>query len=483
MRNQTRFLLLYLCVLGVLIGTATQLARAQDANQSQSLGQNDTSFETIETEQLNQAELDQMLAPIALYPDTLLSHILVASTYPLEVIQAARWRADNEQMDEQQALDSVEDKDWDPSVKALVPFNDLLQKFSQDLDWLQGLGDAFLLNEEQVLSSVQNLRQKAYAQGNLGNNDYVEVSQDEGQIVIESVEKEVVYVPYYDTRVVYGDWWWGAYPPYYWHHPAHYFLSAGFYWSTSFYIRPSFYFGGFHWGNRHVVANYHYRSNAHNYPHGRRVVSVREYPRWSHNPVHRRGARYDHQQNLNRFVSSGQKQGGKKYHQIDKQRVLNVEQLNNKGQRSKQNVVINKKNTYHQQARNEPIKKRLQDMRNVSKAQNKTYSKGDRNKVNNKQRLVNAATKQQRSKVVDNNQARQKVRPNNYVQNTQKSAATKQARNVQNKSSSNSGKTKTYSSNSNNGSKSRGKSSSQRQSSSGKQTSRPSKASHGKHKR
>ncbi|MFT5674675.1 MAG: hypothetical protein ACI808_000598 [Paraglaciecola sp.] len=482
MRNQTRFLLLYLCVLGVLVGTATQLAQAQDTNQSQPLRQNDTAFEAIEAEQLNQAELDQMLAPIALYPDTLLSHILVASTYPLEVIQAARWRAENELMDEQQALDAVEDEDWDPSVKALVPFSELLQKFSQDLDWLQALGDAFLLNEEQVLSSVQTLRQKAYALGNLENNDYVEVSTGDDQIIIESVEKEVVYVPYYDTRVVYGDWWWGAYPPYYWHHPAHYVLSAGFYWSTSFYIRPSFYFGGFHWGNRHVVANYHYHNNAHNYPHGR-VVSVREYPRWNHNPVHRRGVRYDHQQNLNRFVSSGQKQGGKKHHQIDKQRVLNVEHLNNKGQRSKQNVVINKKNVNHQQARNEPIKKRLKDQRYVSNARNKTNYKGDRDKVNNKQRLVNASANQQRSKVVDNNQARQKVHGNKSIQNTQKSAAAKQTRQVQNKSNSNSGKAKTYSSNSNSGSKSRGNSNSQRQSSSRTQKSRPSKASHGKHKR
>jgi hypothetical protein len=480
MRNQTRFLFLYLFI---LVGSAAQLARAQDANQSQPIGPNDTAFDAIETTQLNQAELDQILAPIALYTDTLLSHILVASTYPLEVVQAARWRANNEQMGGQQALEAVEEKNWDPSVKALVPFNDLLQKFSQDLEWLQSLGDAFLLNEEQVLSSVQNLRQKAYAQGNLDNNDYIDVSQDDGQIVIESVTKEVVYVPYYDTRVVYGNWWWGSYPPYYWHSPVHYVLSAGFYWSPSFYIHPSFYFGGFHWGNRHVVANYHYHNNAHYYPHGRRVVSVREYPRWSHNPVHRRGVRYDHQQNPNRFVSSGQRQGSKKYNQIDKQRVLNVENLNNKGQLTKQKVVINKKNTKHQQARNEPIKKRLKDKRDISTAQNRTNVKKDRNRVNDKQRLVNAATKQQRSTVVDNSQARQKVRGNNSAQRTQKSTVTKQIPYVQNNSSSNSRKTKTYNSSSNNANKSRGNTSSQRHSSSGRQKSGQSKSSHGKQKR
>ena len=88
-----------------------------------------------------------------------MSHILVAATYPLEVIQAARWRLANKDLDEQQALNAVEDKDWDPSVKALIPFNDLLQRFSEDLNWLQALGDAFLNNEEQVLCSRQSKQQ------------------------------------------------------------------------------------------------------------------------------------------------------------------------------------------------------------------------------------------------------------------------------------------------------------------------------------
>ncbi|MFT4747943.1 MAG: hypothetical protein ACI8XG_002027, partial [Congregibacter sp.] len=182
MRNQTRYLFVYLCVLCLLVASVVQLAQAQQ----------DVSPKTSEVAELDQAQIDQMLAPIALYPDTLLSHILVASTYPLEVIQAARWRAANQDLNEQQALNAVEDKDWDPSVQALVPFNDLLQKLSEDLDWLQSLGSAFLINEQQILASVQNLRQKAYEQGNLTNNDYVDVEQEEGIISIETVRKEVV---------------------------------------------------------------------------------------------------------------------------------------------------------------------------------------------------------------------------------------------------------------------------------------------------
>jgi hypothetical protein len=301
-----------------LVGNLLQITQAQEVVNS----------DASEVVELDQAQLDQMLAPIALYPDTLLSHILVASTYPLEVIQAARWRAANKDLDEQQALDAVENKDWDPSVQALVPFNDLLQTLSEDLDWLQALGSAFLFNEEQLLASVQNLRQKAYQQGNLTNNDYVNIEQENNEIVIETVHREVIYVPYYDTRVVYGDWWWHNYQPLFWHRPRHYVFNSGFYWSIGFNIRPSFYFGGFHWRNRHVVANYNYRSHANRrWSNDRQVVRVTEYPRWSHNQHHRRGVQYRvNGQNIVRRINAGNNhiKGNKHTQQIDKQRVLNV---------------------------------------------------------------------------------------------------------------------------------------------------------------
>ena len=97
MRNQTKYLFVYLCVLCLLVASVAQLAQAQD----------EASSETSIAVKLDQAQLDQILAPIALYPDTLLSHILVASTYPLEVIQAARWRAANADLDEKQALNAA----------------------------------------------------------------------------------------------------------------------------------------------------------------------------------------------------------------------------------------------------------------------------------------------------------------------------------------------------------------------------------------
>mgnify|MGYP006156395167 CR=1 FL=1 len=99
---------------------------------------------------LSQAELEQMLAPIALYPDSLLSHILIASTYPLEVVQAQRWLEDHPKLSTDQVMSRTEDKDWDPSVKALMAFPNVLQKMSEDLDWTQRLGEAFLADEAVV---------------------------------------------------------------------------------------------------------------------------------------------------------------------------------------------------------------------------------------------------------------------------------------------------------------------------------------------
>ncbi|WJG09630.1 DUF3300 domain-containing protein [Aliiglaciecola sp. LCG003] len=295
---QSKKLLMYLCVMGLTGPLAANLAQAKQANNVISVEpvsdqQNRATEETQTPYSLNQAELDQLLAPIALYPDSVLSHILVASTYPLEVIQAARWRADNLDLDEESALQAVEEQDWDPSVKALVPFNDLLQQITDDLNWLQDLGDAFLVNEEQVLASIQTLRQKAYAQGTLSNSKYIEVVEQDDDIIIEPVNREVIYIPYYDTRVVYGNWGWHDYPPYYWHRPTHYYWHAGLYWSPRVYVRHSVFYGGFQWRNRYTVVSHYYPRRPGRIEDGIKRVKSHEYQRWQHDPQHRRGVRYN----------------------------------------------------------------------------------------------------------------------------------------------------------------------------------------------
>lgn len=251
----------------------------------------------------SQAELDQMLAPVALYPDTVLTHVLIAATYPLEVVQASRWVKDNPRLSGEEAVRAVEDKNWDPSVKALVAFPQLLERLSDDLDWTQQLGEAFLADETAVLASIQTLRQKAYSKGTLRDNKHIVVEREREVIVIEPARREVVYVPVYDTRVVYGDWWWPHHPPVYWHTAGVYYRNSPFYWGVSVNVRPWFYFGIFDWRHRHVVVHHHYYHTPPRY-YPKRHKHYVDARRWQHRPEHRRGVHYRHEP-LNRTYNSG----------------------------------------------------------------------------------------------------------------------------------------------------------------------------------
>lgn len=165
------------------------------------------------TKTFKQEELDQMLAPIALYPDELLSQIFMASTYPLEVVQAARWAKQHTDLKGDDLTAALEKETWDPSVKSLANFPDVLGKMSENLDWTQKLGDAFLAQQEDVMATVQNLRAKAQDQGNLETTKEQKVIVEKETIIIESASPEVIYVPAYNPVVVYGTWWWPYYRP------------------------------------------------------------------------------------------------------------------------------------------------------------------------------------------------------------------------------------------------------------------------------
>ncbi|MDX3774373.1 DUF3300 domain-containing protein [Chromatiaceae bacterium AAb-1] len=254
----------------------------------------------VSADELNQAELDQMLAPVALYPDTVLTHLLIAATYPLEVVQAARWSEKNPDLSGDEAVRAAEKEDWDPSVKTLLAFPQLLKRMNDDLSWTQQLGEAFLTDETQVLASIQQLRQKAYDNGALNKLEHVVVEREKEVIVIEPARREVIYVPYYDTRVVYGNWWWPAYPPVYWHYPAAHYSGISFYWGPSVIVRPSFYFGIFDWNHRHIIVNHHYYYNPPRY-YPRRHHHYSEARHWQHNTWHRRGVHYQHDQLNHRY--------------------------------------------------------------------------------------------------------------------------------------------------------------------------------------
>ena len=162
----------------------------------------------------SQEELDQMLAPIALYPDQLLIQVLMGSTYPMEVVAADRWLNGNKNLSGDQLAAALEQQSWDPSVKSLVNFPSVLGMMDQKLEWTQKVGDAFLSQEEQVMATVQKLRAAAQTRGNLVSNNQQRVVTQGTTIVIEPVSPQMVYVPAYNPMVVYGPWWYPSYPPY-----------------------------------------------------------------------------------------------------------------------------------------------------------------------------------------------------------------------------------------------------------------------------
>ena len=158
-------------------------------------------------------ELDQMLAPIALYPDSLLAQVLIAATYPDQVVEADRWLKENAGLKGDALNNALDTMDWDLSVKALAPFPQVLSMMAEEPAWTQKVGEAFLAQQADVMDSVQKLRQKAQASGNLKTTAEQKVVVQGDYVEIEPVNPEVVYIPSYNPAVVYGPWWYPAYPP------------------------------------------------------------------------------------------------------------------------------------------------------------------------------------------------------------------------------------------------------------------------------
>ena len=234
----------------------------------------------MERRAFSQMELDQMVAPIALYPDALLSQILMASTYPRDVYEAASWARVN-RVSGQEAVRAVENEPWDASVISLAAFPHVLEMMEQRREWTERLGDAFLAQPEQVMDTVQELRRRAYEAGHLRSTNELYVEREGQHFVLESPPEEV-YVPYYDPRVVYGRWWWPGYDPVWWSPWQGYSYAPGwgFGWGSGIYVGTGFFFGGFNWHNRHVHYSHHrpWYWRGGDYHHGNR---------WSHNRDHR----------------------------------------------------------------------------------------------------------------------------------------------------------------------------------------------------
>jgi hypothetical protein len=264
------------------------LAQAQQA-QSQAM------TSTKEAPKIPNDQLDSLVAPIALYPDSLLSQTLVASTYPLEIIQLQQWLEQNKNLKGQALADAVKKQHWDPSVQAMAAFPDVVQKLADNIQWTTNLGNAFLAQQPDLMNAVQQMRAKAQGTGNLKTTaqQKVETQTVEGGkqvIVIQLASPNIVYVPTYDPVVVFG-------PPVFPYPPLLY--PPGYYAGMALSFGAGFALGavwgggwgwGFGWGGGNVTIN-----NNNTYINNYNIHNHRFYGhngRWHHDPQHRGGAPY-----------------------------------------------------------------------------------------------------------------------------------------------------------------------------------------------
>jgi len=261
-------------------------------------------------------EIDALVAPIALYPDSLLSQIFMASTYPLEIVEASRWAKQNQNLKGDALAQALEKQDWDPSVRSLVNFPDVLSNMSEKLDWTQKLGDAFLSQQKEVMDAVQRLRAKAEAAGNLKTTEQQKVIVEEKVIKIESPSPQVVYVPTYNPTVVYGAWPYPAYPPYPWYPPGYAFGASMLAFGTGVALGAAwgYAWGGCNWGRGDVDVNINRNTNFNNTINRNNFsqkVGQGGQGQWQHDPSHRKGVGYRDNNTAQKFNRGSDAQAAK----------------------------------------------------------------------------------------------------------------------------------------------------------------------------
>ncbi|WP_346778343.1 DUF3300 domain-containing protein [Paraburkholderia sp. Tr-20389] len=254
-------------------------------------------------------EIEALVAPIALYPDSVLAQVLMASTYPLEIVHAARWVKAHPDVKGDAAVKAVADQPWDTSVKSMVAFPQILEPMSDKLDWTQRLGDAFLAQQKEVFDAVQRLRARAQESGNLKSNEQQNVIVEPAPagsqagtstiVRIEPANPQVIYVPAYNPTVVYGAWSYPAYPPYYWppypaYYPGYYpgaALATGFAWGIGLAAAGAIFSNcNSCWGGGDVNINVDRAANI-NRNFDRNKVQAQG-GRWQHDASHRQGVAY-----------------------------------------------------------------------------------------------------------------------------------------------------------------------------------------------
>jgi hypothetical protein len=247
----------------------------------------------------SQQELEQLVAPIALYPDGLVAQVLMASTYPLEVVEAARWSKAHKGLEGKDLQDALQNESWDASVKSLAAFPQTLAMMNDKLSWTTQLGDVFLAQQKDVMNAVQVLREKAKAAGNLKSNDQQTVKVESAPtgtqtqtIIIEPTSTKVVYVPTYNPTVVYGPWPYPAYAPFYWYPPGYRMTSSAISFGVGFAVGSAMW-GGCNWHSSSV------KINVNNYNTFNRT-NIKN-TNWNHNSIHRKNVAYGNKSLQNRY--------------------------------------------------------------------------------------------------------------------------------------------------------------------------------------
>ena len=259
-------------------------------------------------------QLDSLVAPIALYPDPLLAQMLVASTYPLEVIQLQQWLDRNPGLKDQALVDAVEMQNWDPSIQALAPLPDVVKILSENIKWTTELGDAFLAQQSDTMDAVQRMRAKAQKAGQLKSTQQQKVEtkavENKTVVVIEPSSPEVIYVPSYDPVVVYGAPAY-PYPPMY-YPPGYYAAGMALSFGVGLAVGAAW-SGGYGWGcgwggnntininNNNNFINNANRQNINNANRDRGSNQAGGGNKWQHNPDHRGGAPYGNRDTANKF--------------------------------------------------------------------------------------------------------------------------------------------------------------------------------------
>lgn len=369
----------------------------------------------------------QLLAPIALYPDSLLTHIFVASAYPIDVVEAARWNEDRRSTPKNRRSSInhshlIKHKGWEPSVVALLEFPHILEKMNEDLSWTQSLGDAFIYDESQVLDAVQKLRYKAKMAGNLSSLPHVNIIDDHDVIVIVPARTQLIYVPYYDTAEIYGHWHWRHNPPVQWYSSGRKAKFARVFWHAGVDITFDFFFNAFHWRNKHIVVGS--RANSRYYRPQKHIINNRRNKRWQHINKHRE--RFEHRVNrtVNRKAGWDQHRNKKhhdkyrsddyKAHRQSQKKFTrkmhdDAENRNAHKVRKVQNI---KENNSNKRVINKRVRKTIdKSQKKHAKAQSKHQSKPKvkQRKVNTvKRKVKNKEVRTQKSKKSDNGNTNKK---------------------------------------------------------------------------